>query len=102
MFQKIMTRAINVDREKYGVWPEYDARRELLIDKVIPRLLDPLVSDGRTIKPCLVHGDLWDENSADGKSPNRLTSERRDLFNRTRCEYWGAFRVRRRLNVRTQ
>ena len=67
MFQKIMARAMDVDREKYGAWPEYDALREAFIERVIPRLLDPLVSGGRTIKPCLVHGDLWDENAADGK-----------------------------------
>ena len=74
MFQKIMTRAMDVDREKYGAWPEYDALREVLIEKVIPRLLDPLVSDGRTIKPCLVHGDLWDENAAGGKRPYKSES----------------------------
>ena len=31
---------------------------------MIPRLLEPLQSEGRSIKPCLVHGDLWDENTA--------------------------------------
>jgi protein-ribulosamine 3-kinase len=75
MFQKIMTRAMDVDREKYGLWPEYDALREVLIAKVIPRLLDPLVSNGRTIKPCLVHGDLWDENAADGKRQTDFESK---------------------------
>lgn len=30
--------------------------------KVIPRLLRPLQTGGRNIKPTLCHGDLWDGN----------------------------------------
>ncbi len=26
--------------------------------------LEPLQSNGRVLKPCLVHGDLWEENTA--------------------------------------
>lgn len=36
----------------------------MTLEKVIPRLLEPLQSDGRSIKPCLIHGDLEVENSA--------------------------------------
>ena len=32
------------------------------ISKVIPRLLRPLETGGRQIKPCLVHGDLYSGN----------------------------------------
>lgn len=35
----------------------------VLFDKVIPRLLRPLESSGRSVKPSLVHGDLWYANS---------------------------------------
>ena len=35
----------------------------ILFDKVIPLLLRPLENDGRSVKPCLVHGDLWFANS---------------------------------------
>jgi fructosamine-3-kinase len=35
-----------------------------LYTKVIPRLLRPLETDGRTLNPCLLHGDLWDGNTA--------------------------------------
>lgn len=41
--------------------------RELLptlYDKVIPRLLRPLETEGRILKPCLLHGDLWDGNTS--------------------------------------
>jgi fructosamine-3-kinase len=29
---------------------------------VVPKLLRPLEADGRKVKPCLIHGDLWDGN----------------------------------------
>ncbi|KAH9986439.1 Fructosamine kinase-domain-containing protein [Xylariaceae sp. FL0662B] len=35
---------------------------EEFIQKVIPRLLRPLQTGGRNIKPTLCHGDLWDGN----------------------------------------
>lgn len=37
---------------------------DLILKKVVPRLLLPLQSEGRTLKPCLVHGDCWDGNTA--------------------------------------
>ena len=45
-------------------WPEFGAVCKLTLEKVVPRLLLPLQSDGRNIKPCLVHGDCWDGNTA--------------------------------------
>ena len=41
-------------------WPEFNIVCDLTLEKVVPRLLLPLQSDGRTLKPCLVHGDCWD------------------------------------------
>lgn len=32
------------------------------LEKVVPRLLRPLGTGGRTIKPSLVHGEIWDSN----------------------------------------
>ncbi|KAL8724230.1 MAG: hypothetical protein Q9166_008061, partial [cf. Caloplaca sp. 2 TL-2023] len=45
-------------------WPEFDVVCDLTLNKVVPRLLLPLQSDGRVLKPCLVHGDCWDGNTA--------------------------------------
>lgn len=30
--------------------------------KTVPRLLEVLQCNGRTIKPCLIHGNLWEGN----------------------------------------
>ncbi|KAI1347589.1 Fructosamine kinase-domain-containing protein [Xylaria sp. FL0043] len=45
-----------------GPDPEFDEVAERFIEKVIPRLLRPLQSGGRNIKPTLVHGDVWPGN----------------------------------------
>lgn len=46
-----------------GRWPEYEDAFARLVKDVIPQILDPLTEEGRTIKPCLVHGDLWEGNT---------------------------------------
>lgn len=45
-----------------GLDPDFNRVAEEFFDKVIPRLLRPLQSNGRTIRPTLVHGDLWSGN----------------------------------------
>ena len=45
-------------------WPEFDIVSNLVLEKVVPRLLLPLQSDGRVLKPSLIHGDCWDGNTA--------------------------------------
>jgi protein-ribulosamine 3-kinase len=41
---------------------ELEQLAEQLFEKVIPRLLRPLQTGGRSIKPTLCHGDLWHGN----------------------------------------
>ena len=41
----------------------YEREFELLAAQTIPRILEPLQADGRILKPCLIHGDLWEENA---------------------------------------
>lgn len=51
-----------LDVEVNGFWKELDDVVQVTVDKLIPRLLDVLSSEGRSIKPCLIHGDLWEAN----------------------------------------
>jgi protein-ribulosamine 3-kinase len=53
---------VKYDNEVNGLWPEYDLACAQLIAKVIPKLLGALQSDGRSIEPALIHGDLWEQN----------------------------------------
>ena len=53
---------LKYDDDTNGSWPELAAASEQLINVVIPRLLGALQSDGREIKPALIHGSLWEQN----------------------------------------
>ncbi|GAQ35836.1 aldo/keto reductase [Aspergillus tubingensis] len=55
---------INMSIERGGPWPGLEGLDTAMIDKVIPRLLRPMETGGRSIKPSLVHGDLWCGNVA--------------------------------------
>ncbi|KAL8655999.1 MAG: hypothetical protein Q9210_000535 [Variospora velana] len=52
-----------VEEEKsHGPDDELKVLTNAVFDNVIPRLLRPLETGGRHIKPCLVHSDLWPGN----------------------------------------
>ncbi|KAK3344225.1 Fructosamine kinase-domain-containing protein [Lasiosphaeria hispida] len=71
-FSRSMRRALDLEIARKGTSEELDLLSHTLFAKVIPRLLGPLESEGRTVKPSLVHGDLWYANSgidvADGQT----------------------------------
>jgi protein-ribulosamine 3-kinase len=61
-FANLLKDVIRYDGEVNGMWPEYDAACNQLLEGVIPRLLGALQSDGQNIEPALIHGDLWEQN----------------------------------------
>ncbi|PKS13159.1 hypothetical protein jhhlp_000501 [Lomentospora prolificans] len=61
-FTSLMRDVYNLDVKVNGLWKELDDVMQVTLRKLIPRLLDPLTADGRSIKPCLIHGDLWESN----------------------------------------
>lgn len=62
-FSKNLRFALDLEIEAKGHDPEFDVLVPAIFDKVIPRLLRPLETEGRSVKPSLVHGDLWYANS---------------------------------------
>lgn len=62
-FTKSMKGPLKLELEAKGPDPDFEVLVPVLFDKVIPRLLRPLESEGRSVKPSLVHGDLWYANS---------------------------------------
>lgn len=56
--------------------------KKAFFEKVIPRYLLPLETDGRSIQPCLIHSDLWPGNI----KPKAATDE---LCMFDACAYWG-------------
>jgi len=58
------------------------ALRSDYFEKAIPRYLGPLESEGRSIKPCLIHSDLWP-----GNIKPRISSDELCMYDA--CAYWG-------------
>lgn len=68
-FTTMLKVGLEYDRRENVHQPELEVVAEKVIDKVIPRLLGVLHSNGRQIKPRLLHGDLWSGNvGTDGKT----------------------------------
>jgi protein-ribulosamine 3-kinase len=63
-FSSIIDIQYQTEQEVHGSSDEMQELRTVMLEKVIPRLLRPLQTDGRSIKPCFVHGDLWDGNAS--------------------------------------
>lgn len=62
-FSKSLRVALDLEIKAKGYDAEFDVLMPIIFEKVIPRLLRPLESEGRSVKPSLVHGDLWYGNS---------------------------------------
>lgn len=63
-FSKGLKTVFDMEEETHGPDAELYALREDIMTKIIPRLLRPLQTEGRTLTPRLVHGDLWDGNAS--------------------------------------
>ena len=70
-----------LEKEARGPSKELEALMVPLFDKVIPRLLRPLETGGRTVKPGFVHGDLWYGNGEyDAKSECVASTSQAETF----------------------
>ena len=61
-FDKLLTGIAELDTEVNGPWSELQEALIQTSERVIPRLLGVLEAGGRKVKPCLIHGDLWEGN----------------------------------------
>ncbi|KAI9703666.1 MAG: hypothetical protein M1836_007436 [Candelina mexicana] len=61
-FSKSIRLVMENEERSQGPDPEMKQLCEATLNIVVPRLLRPLETGGRQIKPCLVHGDVWDGN----------------------------------------
>ncbi|KAK8008249.1 hypothetical protein PG991_010800 [Apiospora marii] len=64
LYRKQLDHVFELDRQKQPPWDEYEFYADLVLEKCVTQLLRPLQSEGRSIKPCLVHGNVWDGNTA--------------------------------------
>ncbi|KAH8889032.1 hypothetical protein GQ53DRAFT_653075 [Thozetella sp. PMI_491] len=72
-FTRLLRSDIEWERGIRGPDPEFDMVAEEFFQKVIPRLLRPLETGGRSIKPSLVHGDVWYGNVQIDTATQRVT-----------------------------
>jgi protein-ribulosamine 3-kinase len=63
-FSRSFQRVVENEEKAQGPDQEMQELERAIFKKVIPRLLRPLETGGRSIRPCLVHGDIWDGNVA--------------------------------------
>ncbi|KAI1317770.1 Fructosamine kinase-domain-containing protein [Xylariaceae sp. FL0255] len=61
-FGKLLEGAYLLDVKFNGKWPKVDVAIVVILAQVVPRLLGPLEQHGHSVKPCLIHGDLWEDN----------------------------------------
>ncbi|KAI9770839.1 MAG: hypothetical protein M1839_003034 [Geoglossum umbratile] len=69
-FKHSMRRLLDFEAEVQGPCEELEQLAISLFNKVIPRLLRPLETNGNSIKPVLVHGDLWHGNCLTDSATN--------------------------------
>lgn len=63
-FTELLKETLDAEEKSQGSDPEMTKLKEAIFAKVIPRLLRPLETGGRSIQPRLVHGDIWDGNTS--------------------------------------
>lgn len=79
---------VNVNVERAGRSAEMEALLPAFYEKVIPRLLRPLETGGNSIKPSLVHGDLWCGNAAvDQESEEAIIYDPSSFWAHNECVY---------------
>ena len=61
-YGKFLKGTMDIDRKINGLWKELDDMEDRLFSHVIPKVLGPLESEGRSIKPSLLHADCWEGN----------------------------------------
>ncbi|KAL4952226.1 hypothetical protein BDW69DRAFT_185629 [Aspergillus filifer] len=66
-YSNLLSCALPRDTLVNGPWADINRLATHACESVIPRLLTPLVSNGRSIKPSLIHDDMWEEIT--GTSP---------------------------------
>lgn len=81
-FANLMIRMFQVEEKAHDRDEELEELKERILSKVVPRLLRPLETGGRSIKPCLIHSDLWPGNCM----PDANTDE---IIVFDSCAYWG-------------
>lgn len=69
-FTSLLRDVIAYDNAANAAWPAYDRACKQVMEGVIPKILGALERGGRSVRPVLVHGDLWESNVGVVVSPH--------------------------------
>lgn len=72
LFAKILFQVYHYNTLSNGKSDELHDAITMVIQYVVPRLLNALETDGRRIEPCLIHGDLWNGNFGTAAKTGKL------------------------------
>lgn len=77
---------LDLEQASQGRNEEILALAKPFFEKVVPRLLRPLETGGRKIRPALIHGDLWHGNaSMDGETDEPIIFDAASFYAHNEC-----------------
>ncbi|KAE8333312.1 Fructosamine kinase-domain-containing protein [Aspergillus sergii] len=62
-FSKLLAHVVGLDARTNGPWENFEILAQRCVEAVVPRLIGALERHGRRVKPCLIHGGLWEGNT---------------------------------------
>jgi fructosamine-3-kinase len=87
-FTRTTRELLQMEQETQGVNEEILSLSVPFLEKVVPRLLRPLETGGRSIKPALIHGDLWHGNAAmDADTGEPVIFDAASCYAHNECTY---------------
>ena len=95
LFTNMMRKMFDEEEIVHGQDDKLDELKKDLFEKVMPRLLRPMETGGRSIKPCLIHTDLWPGNILPDVNTDRLMIyDSRAMWGHNECDL-GTWRAAR-------
>ena len=87
-FSTILSTMFDFEQDMHGHDEDMRRMHRIMLEKVIPRLLRPLETGGRDIKPRIVHGDMWDGNtSVDATTDKPVIFDASGMYAHNECGY---------------
>ena len=95
LFTNMMRKMLDEEERVHGPDEELQKLKGDLFEKVIPRLLRPMETAGRSLSPCLIHTDLWPGNILPDVDTDRLMIyDSRAMWGHNECDL-GTWRAAR-------
>ncbi|KAF4970429.1 hypothetical protein FSARC_2549 [Fusarium sarcochroum] len=96
-FIRAMKDTMTGERATHGPNEELDQLSPLILTNVIPRLIRPMETEGRSITPVLLHGDMWHGNiSVDNETGQTVVYDPCSFYGHYEYDFgmWRASRYR--------